>query len=369
MVSGGEEARKALEKLFPKPFTDYQWSLLVSHGYEQAIASGSRSAEEVAEELQDLMEAEKGMTSADGPSLDQTNGDSLTWDEMEKLVLGRILAAGGSATPRRESEEPAERRSARHRQRQRSSSSLWWAMGGVGLVVVIALVAMTVVFSWGGSADDEGADSGVDIAGAASTTELGGLDVGPATTSATSASTTSPTTADTTGETTADPTTDSTAEPSSDTTTDVGITITADVPVVAGPVETARYSATLTGGQAVPSVETEASGAVVLKVMSDGETVEFIFSIYDLTGMTVARMCTGEVGESGTEIVTLYDGIPWEWTFSGIALESSFTAEELLGPLEGDSIDGLIELIEEGLVYVYVGTEDHPSGEIRGHLW
>ncbi len=94
-------ARASLERLFPSPFSDYQWSLIVAQGYADAIVSGARSAEDVAQELRGLMEAAVPAPPRAGEQGVGVAGDSsLTWDEMEKLVLGRLLATKGTNGPR-----------------------------------------------------------------------------------------------------------------------------------------------------------------------------------------------------------------------------------------------------------------------------
>ncbi len=56
-MSNGSKAREALEKYFPRPFTDLQWEMLAAQGYEQDIVTGERTVEAVAAEIQAMMAA------------------------------------------------------------------------------------------------------------------------------------------------------------------------------------------------------------------------------------------------------------------------------------------------------------------------
>ncbi len=147
-MSNEKQAREALEKFFPKPFTDYQWSLISAQGYEEALLSGVRSADEVAEELKDLMEAaDKRASGAEQAPLGRPDEPLLTWDEMEKLVLGRILATGETSGPKPTPATPGSGvRFRRLVQGRQSGRRLRWIVGGTVGLFVVALGSTVLLF-------------------------------------------------------------------------------------------------------------------------------------------------------------------------------------------------------------------------------
>ena len=76
-------------------------------------------------------------------------------------------------------------------------------------------------------------------------------------------------------------------------------------------------------------------------------------------------------GQNGPVVVTLFpmgQFIAVEGVVMGLLTEGTFTAEDLAGPLEGMSLDDLIEGIIVGTAYVNVHTNVYPDGEIRGQI-
>lgn len=53
---------------------------------------------------------------------------------------------------------------------------------------------------------------------------------------------------------------------------------------------------------------------------------------------------------------------------SGILVEGTATADDLVGPLAGSTLDDLIEEINNGNTYVNVHTVQNRPGEIRGQI-
>ena len=52
----------------------------------------------------------------------------------------------------------------------------------------------------------------------------------------------------------------------------------------------------------------------------------------------------------------------------GLLAEGVITDADVVGPLAGLGVDGLLEAIEEGNAYANVHTSLYPPGEIRGQL-
>lgn len=130
----------------------------------------------------------------------------------------------------------------------------------------------------------------------------------------------------------------------------------------------ATYVATLTGNDAVPPVDTEATGTLLLSYDPDGDTLTFSLGIDSLSDPSVAAIFEGAEGEEGAAIVNLFAGPGEEGSFSGTLAEGILTADDLTGSLEGGTLGDLVALIEEGRAYVSVGNADHPVEAIRGTI-
>ena len=124
-------------------------------------------------------------------------------------------------------------------------------------------------------------------------------------------------------------------------------------------------TAPLFGQDEIPAVSTSASGTLTLTVAADGSSVHYVAKI---TGLTVARLHEGKSGTSGATLLTLFSGPAKTGSFTGVLAQGSFTAANLGGPLEGKKVADLVALIKSGEVYINVGTNSHPRGEIRGQL-
>lgn len=134
------------------------------------------------------------------------------------------------------------------------------------------------------------------------------------------------------------------------------------------------FVAGLTGGQRTEQVETTAQGGAVFAVTEDGSALEYALLVSGLDNTTMAHIHMGAVGESGEIVVWLYPGPdarepqPREGTFSGQLAADTITADDFVGPLEGESFDALLSAMRDGRTYVNVHTEQYPAGEIRGQV-
>jgi hypothetical protein len=130
----------------------------------------------------------------------------------------------------------------------------------------------------------------------------------------------------------------------------------------------ASYTADLTGANAVPAVDTTASGTFTMSYDPVNEELTYKLEVNGLTAPTAASIYVGAEGDSGTVVYTLLPDAPKAGALpvplaQGLIDESSFT-----GPLEGKTLGDLINLIKEGNAYVSVGTAKHPIDAIRGQI-
>lgn len=134
-----------------------------------------------------------------------------------------------------------------------------------------------------------------------------------------------------------------------------------------------NFRAHLSGDNEVPPVETNAQGQATFKLDRAGDELGYKLIVANIEDVFMAHIHTAPAGENGPVVAWLYpeDGPPPEaidGRFDGVLAESTLTAEDLVGPLAGESLDDLIELFRAGEAYVNVHTEGHPAGEVRGQI-
>ena len=135
------------------------------------------------------------------------------------------------------------------------------------------------------------------------------------------------------------------------------------------------YNASLSGREAVPPVDTRARGQAHFKV--DGEVIRWRLTLANAGEVNAVVMGMAPAGQTGETVVLLYRRIvepPTPQTSpgsqqpaagNGVFGEGNITANRLWGPLEGGTIDDLVDAIRNGDIYISVYTED---GEIRGQI-
>ena len=133
---------------------------------------------------------------------------------------------------------------------------------------------------------------------------------------------------------------------------------------------TKRFVAELSGEP--HGIDTRASGRAEFVADRDAEEVRYTLEVEELCNATMAHIHLGGPDESGPVVVWLYptdqqEPRTKEGRFTGTLAEGTFTQDDLVGPLEGATIDELKNR-DEKEAYVNVHTEDHPGGEIRGQI-
>lgn len=120
-------------------------------------------------------------------------------------------------------------------------------------------------------------------------------------------------------------------------------------------------------------LDTGASGHVEFEADSERGEVHYTLCIDRICHPTQAHIHLGGEGEDGPVVVWLYpedqqEPEPIDGFFQGTLAEGTFTADDLVGPLEGASFEEVVTAMVDEEVYVNVHTEVHPGGEIRGQI-
>ncbi len=115
-----------------------------------------------------------------------------------------------------------------------------------------------------------------------------------------------------------------------------------------------QFTATLSGANEVPAVETTGSGTATVTI--DDHTVTWKVEVTGVDHPTMAHIHGAAPGENGGVILPLFKEDKGA-DFSGVLTEGSATVE-----------DSVLEAIRSGNAYVNVHTQANPAGAMRGQL-
>jgi len=128
------------------------------------------------------------------------------------------------------------------------------------------------------------------------------------------------------------------------------------------------FKASLSGGEEVPFIRTEAKGEAVLQVGKGGDIVTYKLTLSDIKEVTAAYIQKGKKGENGPPVIDLFTESKQEDVSGTLLAEGKVEPYLLIGPLKGKPLHSLIRLMKAGEVYVNIQTKKHPDGEIRGQI-
>jgi hypothetical protein len=129
-----------------------------------------------------------------------------------------------------------------------------------------------------------------------------------------------------------------------------------------------RFVTELTGFEEVPPVNnTSAIGVAEFKLGQDN--IMYTVNVTDIENVTAAHIHSGQVGENGPIVITLFkEGTPTTAMTTGVLSEGNITATNLEGPMAGQLLSNLISAMRNDQTYVNVHTQQNPNGEIRGQI-
>jgi CHRD domain len=132
--------------------------------------------------------------------------------------------------------------------------------------------------------------------------------------------------------------------------------------------EEERFITELTGFEEVPPVNnTSAIGVAEFKLGQDN--IMYTVNVTDIENVTAAHIHSGQVGENGPIVITLFkEGTPTTAMTTGVLSEGNITATNLEGPMAGKLLSNLTSAMSNDQTYVNVHTQQNPNGEIRGQI-
>lgn len=141
-----------------------------------------------------------------------------------------------------------------------------------------------------------------------------------------------------------------------------------------------NFATHLTGAEEVPARDTPAQGQAKLQLARDGDSLLCKLNAANIENVVAAHIHVGPPGANGPAVAFLYGNAPaGGGRTDGRLSTRRVTADDLVGPLAGGTMDDLMDEIRSGNAYVNVHTNDgvapantgpgdFPGGEIRGQL-
>jgi len=132
------------------------------------------------------------------------------------------------------------------------------------------------------------------------------------------------------------------------------------------------FTASLSGAEEVPAVDTLARGQAVFRLDRSGDALHYRLIVANIEDVTMAHIHLAAAGVNGPAAVWLYPASPpaqlIEGRYSGVLAEGVITVDNLSGPLAGASLEDLLDHLRDGNAYVNVHTLQFPAGEVRGQI-
>ncbi|MDH3679446.1 MAG: PQQ-dependent sugar dehydrogenase [Acidimicrobiia bacterium] len=131
-----------------------------------------------------------------------------------------------------------------------------------------------------------------------------------------------------------------------------------------------RFEADLSGDAEVPPVTTDTSGEARLRADRRWTELDFDIRLRNAVGVTQAHIHLGGPDENGPVVAFLFGFVdpPGVDVPRGRLANGTLTADDLIGPLEGQPLSALLAELQAGNAYVNVHTVANAGGEVRGQI-
>jgi hypothetical protein len=140
----------------------------------------------------------------------------------------------------------------------------------------------------------------------------------------------------------------------------------------AGQAEAAKgFTATLSGDQEVPAVETAAQGTFELskKPRKKDGGLDYRLDVGTIDNITAAHIHCAPAGENGAVGVTLLTISPdADLRLNGTLAQGKIFAPDPDNDCGWEDLDAVVDAVNNDNAYVNVHSADFPNGEIRGQI-
>jgi hypothetical protein len=133
------------------------------------------------------------------------------------------------------------------------------------------------------------------------------------------------------------------------------------------------FAANLSGSNEVPPVTTAGSGIAIFQLVAVGhqQIISYQLNLENINGVTGAHIHSGKQLENGPIVAGLFNSNmsgPPNGAINGLLTKGTLTSSDLTGPLAGQQISALVDMIRTGGAYVNVHTTQNQNGEVRGQI-
>ena len=146
-----------------------------------------------------------------------------------------------------------------------------------------------------------------------------------------------------------------------------------------------NWSAHANGSQEVPARDTQGQAQAIFHLSNDGSSLEYKLIASNIENVFMAHIHRNVPGMNGPIVVWLYPstavapGPLGAGRTDGVLVTGTITAANLVGPLAGQPLSALVDLMSTGNAYVNLhtndgvdgvdtGAGDFPGGEIRADI-
>jgi hypothetical protein len=134
--------------------------------------------------------------------------------------------------------------------------------------------------------------------------------------------------------------------------------------------EELQFKANLSGAAQLPEpTGSKATGECTLVVHDGEKKVTYTISVTDLSNAVTAELHLGGPTANGPVVIKLFPAhgaAAKKGPFTGVLAEGTFTAADLMGPMQGSPIADLVDELREGSAYVNIHTNDGVDGSKPG---
>lgn len=118
----------------------------------------------------------------------------------------------------------------------------------------------------------------------------------------------------------------------------------------------------------MPPVQTLSTGDAIFELNSSGTQLRFALILRNVSRATQGQIHLGRTGRNGSVAVFLFGPNKFGISVRRGVIRGTLTNQDLVGPLQGQTLKDLITEFEDGNAYVNVHTSRNPEGEIRGQV-
>jgi hypothetical protein len=141
------------------------------------------------------------------------------------------------------------------------------------------------------------------------------------------------------------------------------------IPKIASGQEQA-FSAILSGKNEVTPTKPNSAGLATFQTNSNASQISYSVNISGIETANQIQIHVGTIGQNGDAVAILAEAKSASEDNDPpmILIEDNLTKDDLQGPLKGNQITDLVNLMNNGTAYVNVYTDKYPDGEIRGQI-